>query len=108
MSGRMDHAAEAASLIENAYSDDPVVLDGIKAVAHATLALVEQQRIANEHQRIANRIALAQLLMTQSPRGAEIALVGDSQSALWDNADPATGRSPLKADVAAALGVQAS
>jgi hypothetical protein len=44
---RIDHAAEAWELIESAYSDDPAVLDGIRAVAHATLALVEQQRIAN-------------------------------------------------------------
>lgn len=44
---RIDHAAEATKLIESAYSDDPAVLDGIRAVAHATLALVEQQRIAN-------------------------------------------------------------
>lgn len=52
MTERIDHAAEAKKLIENAYSDDPALLDGIRAVAHATLALVEEQRTAN-------RIALA-------------------------------------------------
>lgn len=47
MTERIDHAAEALGLIERAYADDPVILDGLKAVAHATLALVEQQRITN-------------------------------------------------------------
>ena len=47
MTERIDHAAEAQRLIESAYSDDPAILDGIRAVAHAQLALVEQQRIAN-------------------------------------------------------------
>lgn len=42
-----DHAAEAERLIEYAYADDPAVLDGIKAQAHATLALVEAQNTAN-------------------------------------------------------------
>lgn len=38
---RIDHVAEAALILEN-YAPDYTV-----ALAHATLALVEQQRIAN-------------------------------------------------------------
>jgi len=56
----IDHAAEARKLIEDAYADDPALLNGIKAVAHAQLAFVEAQREANEQARIANLIALSQ------------------------------------------------
>lgn len=56
----IDHAAEARKLIEDAYADDPALLNGIKAVAHAQLAFVEAQREANEQARIANVIALGQ------------------------------------------------
>lgn len=45
---RIDHAGEATKLLGSVYSDDPEILDGIRAQVHATLALVEQQRIANE------------------------------------------------------------
>ena len=41
MTDRIDHAAEATALLEN-YAPDYTV-----AMVHATLALVEQQRIAN-------------------------------------------------------------
>ena len=41
MTERIDHAAEAIALLEN-YAPDYTV-----AQVHATLALVEQQRIAN-------------------------------------------------------------
>ena len=52
-----DHAAEARKIIEDAYSDDPAILNGIKALAHATLALVDAQEAAAEQARIANWIA---------------------------------------------------
>lgn len=48
MSKRTDHAAEARqAIIEAGDGRNPVTAAGSNAVAHATLALVEQQRIAN-------------------------------------------------------------
>lgn len=50
MTNRFDHAAEAQKSLESltswdTYTHEPAVLK--KALVHATLALVEQQRIAN-------------------------------------------------------------
>ena len=54
MSERIDHAAEAARLLEIQVSGDieanvilQVIANTVGAQVHATLALVEQQRIAN-------------------------------------------------------------
>lgn len=45
MTERIDHAAEALALINHPYPAPPTYL--AEAQIHATLALVEQQRIAN-------------------------------------------------------------
>ena len=50
MSDRIDHAAEAREYIAaalGAVTADPAVIVALLAQAEATLALVEQQRIAN-------------------------------------------------------------
>lgn len=59
MSKRIDHATRALQLSQSEYSDprtDTAVAIQTEALVHATLALVEQQRIAN-------RVALAGLGM---------------------------------------------
>ena len=48
MSERIDHAAEAREWIDAAARHPGAVSTAILAQAEATLALVEQQRIANE------------------------------------------------------------
>ena len=48
MSERIDHAAEAREWIDAAARHPGAISTAILAQAEATLALVEQQRIANE------------------------------------------------------------
>lgn len=100
---RIDHAAEALELVQIAYSQQDLSdLDGepytiaeatALAQAHAILALVEQQRIAN-------LIALSESGRT-TVNGARTALVG-----LYDgSAKDGSAYMALRPDIAAALGV---
>lgn len=103
MSERIDHAAEAQRCIE--WSRDWQLEEGctettgityaILAQAEATLALVEQQRIAN-------LIALAESGRT-TVNGARAALSG-----LYDGAvEDGSANMHIRADVAVALGIEA-
>lgn len=61
MSERIDHVAESEICINYARATESPTeahLSMIQAQAHATLALVEEQRVANEQARIANLISL--------------------------------------------------
>lgn len=55
----IDHAAEARHILSDIarFRDQHLEVAMISAQVHAQLALVEAQREANEHQRIANLIA---------------------------------------------------
>lgn len=104
MTERIDHAAEAreflalARTIPSAEDEtNPAAhLAILEAQAHATLALVEQQRIAN-------LIALADarhlVLSKQVANGAALALVGHHEPSLTDWPQ-------LTPDIAAALGIE--
>lgn len=89
MSERIDHAAEARKLIawgeewmgEEGSTDATNLATALHTVAHAQLALVEQQRITNEQARIANIIAIANnvsedpdVTVTDGERAAWLAL----------------------------------
>ena len=102
MSDRIDHATEAAEWIADAPANadsDPegwqaAIVCGLLAQAEATLALVEQQRLAN-------LIALADsTTSTVAHRQAEGALYGRVVTHVGIE-------QPLRPDVAAALGIEA-
>ena len=93
MSERIDHAAEAREWIDAAARHPGATSTAILAQAEATLALVEQQRIAN-------LIALSESGRT-TVNGARAAL-----SALYVGAvEDGTAHMQLRPDIAAALGI---
>lgn len=98
MSQRIDHVAEAKAHLDEVadYPPDSAAWAGVRtqcAQAHATLALAEQQRIAN-------LIALAESGRT-TVNGARAALAG-----LYDgSAEEGSAYMALRPDIAAALGV---
>lgn len=90
MTDRIDHAAEAQRIIDNPPGGEAVR----RAQVHATLALVEQQRIAN-------LIALSESGRT-TVNGARAALAG-----LYDgSAKEGSAYMALRPDIAAALGFE--
>ena len=103
MTDRIDHAAEAWELLVASVSDqtvqsragfDAATLMTARAQVHATLALVEQQRIAN-------LIALSESGRT-TVNGARAAL-----STLYDGrSEDGTSHMELRSDIAAALGIE--
>lgn len=104
MSNRTDHAAEARGLFrwleewqgEEGSTDATNIACALMAQAHATAALVEQQRIAN-------LIALG--YGHASPSGD---VVGEARRALVERRPGTTdGRHQLRPDAAAALGIEA-
>lgn len=95
MSNRIDHAAVARKYIVAAPSEvtaDPAGTGALLAQAHATLALVEQQRIAN-------LIALG--YGHTSPSGD---VVGEARRALVERRS--ADHHQLRSEVAAALGIE--
>lgn len=91
MSEQIDHAAEAREWIDAAARHPGAISTAILAQAEATLALVEQQRIAN-------LIALSESGRT-TVNGARAAL-----SALYVGAvEDGTAHMQLRPDIAAAL-----
>lgn len=95
MSNRIDHAAVARKYIASALgavTADPAVIVALLAQAEATLALVEQQRIAN-------LIALG--YGHTSPSGD---VVGEARRALVERTG--ADRHQLRSEVAAALGIE--
>ena len=95
MSDSIDHAAVARKYIADALgavTADPAVIVALLAQAEATLALVEQQRIAN-------LIALG--YGHNSPSGD---VVGEARRALVERTG--ADRHQLRGDVAAALGIE--
>lgn len=95
MSDRIDHAAVARKYIAAAFGEataDPAGVVALLAQAEATLALVEQQRIAN-------LIALG--YGHTSPSGD---VVGEARRALVERTG--ADRHQLRPDVAAALGIE--
>lgn len=95
MTNRIDREAEALSALEGAGDGRNFATDAsLVALTHATLALVEQQRIAN-------LIAMAESGRT-TVNGARQAL-----SALYDGAvEDGTARMFLRPNIAAALGFE--
>ena len=89
MSERIDHAAEAREWIDAAARHPGATSTAILAQAEATLALVEQQRIAN-------LIALAAMDPDCLGQSAYIALAAMS---------PDRRRTVLASDIAATLGI---
>ena len=89
MSERIDHAAEAREWIDAAARHPGAVSTAILAQAEATLALVDQQRIAN-------LIALAAM----DPDG-----LGQSAYSALAAMSPDRRRTILAPDIAAALGI---
>ena len=89
MSERIDHAAEAREWIDAAAGHPGAISTAILAQAEATLALVEQQRIAN-------LIALAAM----DPEG-----LGQSAYSALAAMSPDRRRTVLAPDIAAALGI---
>lgn len=100
MADRIDHAADAERLLRDANGKNVERAAVLVAAAHvrATLALVEQQRIAN-------RIALAQVARSTWPTSTDGSLIGSGSHALWDYPSTETGRSPLKAEFREGLGL---
>lgn len=101
MSERIDHAAEAVALRALTATLGVTVgqADGLLQAAqmHATLAIVEQQRIANV-------INLAKAAQAQYGHYAgEAGFMGQ----LFDNPNTELGNMRLKPDIAAALGLTA-
>jgi hypothetical protein len=120
MSDRIDHVAEAARVMEAgrraaveaaawAKHGSPERADGygkkahgcwMQAQAHATLALVEQQRIAN-------RLMLAALVSDVELRvgqhGARVGLLGPE--GVFHNPATLDGRAPLDDDIREGLGL---
>lgn len=97
MNDRIDHAAEARKYIAAALgvaTADPAGVVALLAQAEATLALVEQQRIAN-------LIALG--YGHTSPRGD---VVGEARRALVERRS--ADHHQLRPDVAGALGIEVS
>ena len=95
MSDRIDHAAVAREYIASAIAAvtaAPAGTGALLAQAHATLALVEQQRIAN-------LIALG--YGHNSPSGD---VVGEARRALVERR--LADRHQLRSEVAAALGIE--
>lgn len=100
MSDRTDHAAEARGLLrwlekwqgEEGSTDATNIACALMAQAHATAALVEQQRIAN-------LIALG--YGHTSPSGD---VMGEARRALVERTG--ADRHQLRPDVAAALGIE--
>jgi len=93
MSERIDHEAEAREWIDAAARHPGAVSTAILAQAEATLALVEQQRIANA-------IALGRLQIASGLDGIST-VVGDGSAfrALY----PEGPNTPLAPDIARAL-----
>ena len=96
MSERIDHAAEAREALKEAGDVRNFATDAsASAIAHAMLALTEQQRIANI-------IALGQLQILSGMDGNGV-IVGDG--AQFRRLYPDGERTPLAQDIAAALGI---
>ena len=95
MSERIDDAKEAREWIDAATRHPGAVSTAILAQAEATLALVEQQRIAN-------LIALGQLQILSGMNGEGV-IVGDG--APFRRLYPDGEHTPLAQDIAAALGI---
>ena len=97
MSERIDHAAEARRILSDVkpYEDQHLEVGMGSAQVHATLALVEQQRIAN--------IIDVALLQLMSAEDGPVNILGNGEAlrALYPDG-PIT---PLSPDIAAALGV---
>jgi hypothetical protein len=99
MTERIDHAREAEKCLALADTETSTQLIsslGQLAQAYATLALVEQQRVAN-------RIALAQLEgQVVHVTGQEI--IGNFPTSVWGRSD-GSGKRVLREDIADAIGV---
>ena len=96
MSERIDHAAEAREWIDAAAGCPGAVSTEILAQAEATLALVEQQRIAN-------LIALGHLQIASGLNGIGD-VVGDGSA--FRSLYPEGPNTPLAPAIAAALGIK--
>ena len=97
---RIDQAEEARrllALLPASMHEDEVIG---KAQVHATLALAEQQRIAN---RIALAQVAAQATYASGYHGSSYGLVG--QVGIFDHPATEHGTSPLHADIAEGLGL---
>ncbi|SNS43297.1 hypothetical protein SAMN06309944_0233 [Micrococcales bacterium KH10] len=95
MTDRIDHATEAREALRGAGDGRNVATDApLVAQVHATLALVEQQRIAN-------LIALAESGRV-TVNGARQALSGIYEGTVEDG----TGHMRLRPDIATALGIE--
>ena len=91
MSDRIDHAAEALRVISTLPGGDLLIEAYAYAQVHATLALVEQQRIANL------------IALMDSPRTAtSVARVAERALA---EGEPVVNRT-LRPEIAAALGIE--
>lgn len=96
---RIDHAAEAESLTDQAFAamrigEEPPEALATLALKEATLALVEQQRIAN-------LIALEQVRIERTNAGGNYY----GPSVVWENPATEYGSAPLYDDIAIGLGV---
>lgn len=105
MTERVDHAAEARAWLEGSETPQLSIPEttAFAAIAqvHATLALVEQQRVAN-------RIALAATVAAASRHagmhGSVLGLIVDGVG-IFDNPPTEHGVAPLHEDVREALGL---
>lgn len=115
MSDRIDHAAEARELIEAERRPSPAgwetadaqhLANFMEAQAHATLALMDAQREANEQARIGNLIALcgSDVEVNMIGRAVSFEALGVREKV----GTPENGfiRWHLHPDIAAALGLE--
>ena len=98
-----DHTAEAERTIQQVLNtsetseDAGSIVSMLAAQAHATLALAEQQRIAN-------LIALAALQIASGADGGIDSIVGDGSA--FRALDPDGPATPLRPAIARALGIE--
>lgn len=102
MTDRIDHAAEARDWLDRMPTDDAAWASACAQAsqAEATLALVEQQRIAN-------LVALSNVKLTM-PGGGEATFIYAFDVDWVEIDDVSTPSFTLRPDIAAALGIEAT
>ena len=100
MADRIDHAADARNALQGAGDGRNVATDApLVALTHATLALVEQQRIAN-------LIALASWSGEDDDAMEMLSAEASNSLALWVPHSPDDEHPEIRPDIAAALGIE--
>ena len=95
MSERIDHYAAAVEMLKDAQAAQDLSMVGIiaqGAQVHATLALVEQQRIAN-------------LIALGAQYEPDVCIICDSEPCVWDEHQSGYGGAELLPEIKEALGL---